>query len=268
MSLEFDRLIAVMERLRGDAGCPWDKEQTHVSLKPFLIEEAYEVLDAIDSENHRSLCEELGDLLFQVIFHAQVAKERGAFDIDAVLKETTEKMTRRHPHVFTPVEDRGEKTHSEPLSADAAISRWEQIKLKEKSEHGGRKSVFEGVPKALPALLLAHQVQAKAGRVGFDWKTAEAAFPKVEEELQEIKEALSSGNQKAIEAELGDLLFSIVNVARLLKVNPEEALRKMVNRFMERFKKMEIASGDTGIAALSIEEMDHLWEEAKRGEIR
>ncbi|MEK7747697.1 MAG: nucleoside triphosphate pyrophosphohydrolase [Nitrospirota bacterium] len=260
MSAEFDRLINVMERLRGDAGCPWDKEQTHVSLKPFLIEEAYEVLDAIDSQKPSSLCEELGDLLFQVIFHAQVAKERGNFNIEAVLDKTSEKMIRRHPHVFSP-------GGNAPRSADAAIGQWEHMKLKEKQENGERKSLFDGVPKALPALLLAHQVQAKAGRVGFDWKTAKDAFPKIEEEFQEVKAALSEGNTAQLEAELGDLLFSIVNVARLLKVNPEEALRKMVNRFITRFKKMEAAAGESGIESLSTDEMEALWEQAKQSEI-
>ncbi|MEK7703183.1 MAG: nucleoside triphosphate pyrophosphohydrolase [Nitrospirota bacterium] len=260
MSVEFDRLIAVMAKLRGDAGCAWDKKQTHQSLKPFLIEEAYEVLDAIDFEKEPLLCEELGDLLFQVVFHAQVAKERGAFDIEAILKGTTEKMTRRHPHVFSPEQNT-------TLSADQAIGQWEQMKLKEKRASGERKSLFDGVPKGLPALLLAHQVQAKAGRVGFDWKTAEAAFPKIEEEFQELKAALAEGDAAHLEAEIGDLLFSIVNVARLVKVNPEEALRKMVNRFITRFKSMESAAGESGIESCSIEEMERLWEEAKKLEV-
>lgn len=268
MSVAFDRLITVMERLRGDFGCPWDQEQTRESLKPFLIEEAYEVLEAIDSKNKVSLCEELGDLLFQVIFHAQVAKELGEFDIEEILEMTIDKMTRRHPHVF------GQNIHSPSrggrggdgaeaaalLTAGEAISRWEELKRKER-EPGS--SVLDGVPKRLPALLRAHQVQAKAGRVGFDWKTPEAAFFKIEEEMAEVKEALAEGSHEALESELGDLLFSIVNVSRLLKVNPEEALRKMVNRFMERFKKMELAAGEKGMASLSDEEMNTLWERAK-----
>jgi len=254
MSVAFDQLITVMARLRGEKGCPWDKEQTHESLKPFLIEEAYEVLDAIDSQNKASLCEELGDLLFQVVFHAQVAKERGEFDIEEILKGTTHKMTRRHPHVFA-------EEAIKSVTASATIGRWEEIKRKEREPNS---SVLDGVPKTLPALLRAHQVQAKAGRVGFDWKTPEAAFFKIEEETREVKEALESGTHEALEAELGDLLFSIVNVARLLKVNPEEALRKMVNRFMERFKKMELAAGEKGMAPLSEEEMNILWEKAKK----
>jgi tetrapyrrole methylase family protein/MazG family protein len=254
MSLAFDQLISVMERLRGASGCPWDKEQTRESLKPFLIEEAYEVLDAIDSKNKNFLCEELGDLMFQVVFHAQVAKENGEFEIEDILKMTIDKMTRRHPHVFLP-------KATESLTSGAAIGRWEEIKRKER-EPGS--SALDGVPKELPALLRAHQVQAKAGRVGFDWKTPEAAFFKIEEETREVKEALATGNHDALEAELGDLLFSIVNVSRLLKVNPEEALRKMVNRFMARFKKMELAAGDQGMAKLTDDEMNALWEMAKK----
>ena len=253
MSLAFDRLIEVMSRLRGDAGCSWDKEQTRESLKPFLIEEAYEVLDAIDSKNNDSFCEELGDLLFQVVFQAQIAKERGEFDIEEILKKTADKMTRRHPHIFS-------DGTAESLTSGAAIARWEEIKRLERKPDS---SVLDGVPKTLPALLRAHQVQAKAGRVGFDWKTPEAAFSKIEEETREVKAALAEGNRDHLEAELGDLLFSIVNVSRLLKVNPEEALRKMVNRFMERFKKMERAAGEKGIASLSEAEMNLLWEEAK-----
>ncbi len=255
MSIAFDQLVAVMARLRGEGGCPWDQEQTHASLKPFLIEEAYEVLDAIDSDNKASFCEELGDLLFQVVFHAQVAKERGAFDIEEILKTTTDKMTRRHPHVFV------EAATGAPVTSDAVLGRWEEMKRLERAPNT---SVLDGVPKELPALLRAHQVQAKASRVGFDWKTPEAAFFKIEEETREVKEALASGNPAELEAELGDLLFSIVNVARLLKVNPEEALRKMVNRFMERFKKMELSAGQAGMAALSDDEMNRLWDQAKK----
>lgn len=267
MSLAFDQLISVMERLRGEAGCPWDKEQTRESLKPFLIEEAYEVLDAIDSKNKNFLCEELGDLMFQVVFHAQVAKENGEFDIEDILKMTIDKMTRRHPHVFggsgPPADIQSPLGIVEPTTptSQEVLTRWEEIKRKER-EPGS--SALDGVPKELPALLRAHQVQAKAGRVGFDWKTPEAAFFKIEEETREVKEALATGNHDALEAELGDLLFSIVNVSRLLKVNPEEALRKMVNRFMARFKKMELAAGDRGMAALTDDEMNALWEMAKK----
>ncbi len=265
MSIAFDQLVEVMKRLRGEGGCPWDREQTPESLKPFLIEEAYEVLETIDSGNKQLLCEELGDLLFQVLFHSEIAKEKGEFDIEMVLKLCADKMTRRHPHVFAAA-----PAGAGPLPADAAptakevINRWEELKKQEGREKGNPKSVLDGVPKTLPALLRAHQVQAKASRVGFDWKTPQEAFPKIEEEIQEIKAALTEGDPEALEAEVGDLLFSIVNVARLLKVNPEEGLRKTVTRFTERFKKIELAAGDAGIASLSLEEMNRLWEEAKK----
>ncbi len=277
MSSAFDKLVAVMERLRGEGGCPWDREQTRESLKSFLVEEAYEVLEALDSENKTLLSEELGDLLFQVLFHAEIAKEKGEFDIETVVQGCVDKMTRRHPHVFEGgvqgrpanecppmggVEPSGEGV--ETLTAEGVINRWEEIKKQEGRAKGDPKSVLDGVPKTLPALLRAYQVQAKAGRVGFDWKTPQAAFPKIEEEIQEVRGAMASGDSEAIEAELGDLLFSIVNVARLLKVNPEEALRKMVARFTERFKKIELAAGERGISSLSLEEMNVLWEKAKK----
>lgn len=265
MSSAFDQLVTVMGRLRGEGGCPWDREQTPESLKPYLIEEAYEVLETIDSGDKRLLCEELGDLLFQVLFHAEIAKESGDFDIETVLKSSVDKMTRRHPHVFSGDSSRkAEKGEAESLTAEAVINRWEALKKQEAKENGVQKSVLDGVPKTLPALLRAHQVQARAGRVGFDWKTPTEAFPKIEEEIQEVKEAMAQGSPERLEAELGDLLFSIVNVARLLKINPEEALRKMIARFTERFKKIEQAAGEKGIPSLSLEEMNRLWEEAKK----
>ncbi len=256
MSASFDQLVHVMERLRGEGGCPWDREQTPDSLKPFLLEEAYEVLEAIDQKDRSNLSAELGDLLFQVLFHAQIAKENGAFDIETVVQGCIDKMTRRHPHVF----GEGEKGQT----ADAVIKRWEELKQAEAKEAGIQKSVLAGLPKTLPALLRAQQVQSKVSRVGFDWKTPEAAFPKIEEELKEVKEAMEKGDIEALESELGDLLFSIVNVARLLKVNGEEALRKMIIRFTERFQKIELAAGERGVEALSLDEMNHLWEEAKK----
>jgi tetrapyrrole methylase family protein/MazG family protein len=282
MSSAFDQLVTVMSCLRGPGGCPWDRKQTPESLKPFLIEEAYEVLEAIDSPDKTVLCEELGDLLFQVLFHSEIAKEKGEFDIETVIKTSIDKMTRRHPHVAIPtpngsapiepverqetlrLKEEGISEASAGLTPEEVINRWEEIKRREGREKGNQKSVLDGVPKTLPALLCAHQVQAKAGRVGFDWKTPQAAFSKIEEEICEFKEEMDKGPSEALEAELGDLLFSIVNVARLLKVNPEEALRKTILRFMGRFKKMELAAGEAGLSPLSIDEMNGLWEEAKR----
>lgn len=262
MSEAFDQLVAVMERLRGEGGCPWDREQTPETLKPFLIEEAYEVLEAIDSGKAEPLCEELGDLLFQVLFHSRIAKEKKEFDIEDVLKTTTEKMTRRHPHVFSPEGEPGA-----PLESKTVLARWEEMKKKE-GRNRARKSALDGVPKPLPALLRAHQIQARAARVGFDWKTPGPVFAKIEEELQELKEAVDQGVASRVEDEMGDLLFSIVNVSRFLKVNPEEALRKTIQRFTDRFQSMESEAEKSGtpLGSLSLEEMDRLWESAKTAE--
>lgn len=262
MSEAFDQLVAVMERLRGEGGCPWDREQTPETLKPFLIEEAYEVLEAIDSGKAEPLCEELGDLLFQVLFHSQIAKEKKEFDIEEVLKTTTEKMTRRHPHVFSPEGENGV-----PLESKTVLARWEEMKKKE-GRNRARKSALDGVPKPLPALLRAQQIQARAARVGFDWKTPGPVFAKIEEELQELKEAVDQGIASRVEDEMGDLFFSIVNVARFLKVNPEDALRKTIQRFTDRFQSMESEAEKRGtpFGSLSPEEMDRLWESAKSAE--
>jgi len=274
MSEAFDRLVAVMERLRGEGGCPWDREQTPETLKPFLIEEAYEVLEAIESGKAEPLCEELGDLLFQVLFHSQIAKEKKEFDIEEVLKTTTEKMTRRHPHVFSPEGENGplkvgplSGDYGVPLESKTVLARWEEMKKKEgRNRH--RKSALDGVPKPLPALLRAQQIQARAARVGFDWKTPGPVFAKIEEELQELKEAVDQGIASRVEDEMGDLLFSIVNVARFLKVNPEDALRKTIQRFTDRFQSMESEAEKRGtpFGSLSPEEMDRLWESAKSAE--
>lgn len=262
MSEAFDALVEVMARLRGEGGCPWDREQTAESLKPFLIEEAYEVLEAIESGRAEPLCEELGDLLFQVLFHAEIAKEHHLFDIETILKTTTEKMTRRHPHVFAP-----EGKDASPMESKTVLAKWEEIKKKE-DRHRDRKSALDGIPKQLPALLRAHQLQARAARVGFDWKTPEPVLAKVEEEVQELREAVASQDTVGIENELGDLLFSIVNVARFLKINPEDALRGTIQRFTGRFQKMEAAAENKngGLKSLSLKEMDALWEEAKLDE--
>ncbi|MFY9271291.1 MAG: nucleoside triphosphate pyrophosphohydrolase [Candidatus Manganitrophaceae bacterium] len=262
MSKAFDQLVVLMERLRSETGCPWDRAQTPESLKPFLIEEAYEVLEAIESGKAEPLCEELGDLLFQVLFHAQIAAERKQFDIEAVLKRSHEKMTRRHPHVFSP-----EKTTSPPIDGKTVLARWEEMKKKERGNQS-RKSALEGIPNQLPALLRAHQIQARAARVGFDWKTIEPVFDKVEEELEELRVAMAEGVPSRIEAELGDLLFAVVNAGRFLNVNAEDALRGTIRRFTDRFQAMETETARRGVSfeSLSLEEMDLLWEEAKRNE--
>ncbi len=274
MSNAFDRLVAVMTRLRGPAGCPWDREQTHDSLKPHLIEETYEVVEAIDSGQDQSLREELGDLLFQVLFHAQIAKENARFDIEAVLKTTTEKMIRRHPHVFS---EQAEKTKARsdsnrnnadpPVGSDTVLMRWEEMKQQEAGKQD-RKSILDGVPKSLPALLQAHQIQTRAARVGFDWKTRGPILEKIEEELNELREAVDSNVPERVESELGDLLFSIVNYGRFLKINSEDALRATISRFTQRFQQMESEVKKKGrkLDALSLDEMNLLWEKAKSSE--
>jgi tetrapyrrole methylase family protein/MazG family protein len=253
----FERLVQVMARLRAPGGCPWDREQTRESLKAFLIEEAYEVLEALDQGGSETLQEELGDLLLQVVFHAQIAAELGEFTVKEVLAGVTDKLIRRHPHVFG--EGRAE-------TAAEVLSNWERLK---QAERGGAKeaSALAGVPKTLPALLRAQRLQDKAARVGFDWGETAQVLQKVEEELLELKEAMGKG-AAATEAELGDLLFSLVNLARFLNLNAEEALRKCIEKFARRFRHIETVIADRGrsLRESSLEEMDALWQEAKIGE--
>lgn len=252
----FDSLLNVMARLRGPGGCPWDREQTRDSLKPFLIEEAYEVLEALDSGQREALLEELGDLLFQVVFHAQLAAERDEFSMADVLQHLFDKMTRRHPHVF------GESVIG---SASEALSQWEAIKHAEGSAEGKSRSVLDGVPRSLPALLRAQRIQVKAARVGFDWQSAEAAWAKVEEEVSEVNAALARGDQNTVREEFGDLLFSLVNVARLLGIDAEGSLQAAVEKFRRRFQLMEaeVTAGGGSLADASLEELDRVWERAK-----
>jgi len=246
-------LIEVMKTLRSENGCPWDKEQNHISLKPYLIEEAYEVIDAIDKANDEELKEELGDLLLQIIFHAQIAAEEGRFNIYDVAANIVDKLKRRHPHVFGDAKVSG---------TDEVLSNWEIIK---KSE--GKESVLEGLPSSLPALLKARRIQEKVSRVGFDWSDAKGAIEKLEEEIGELKRCIENGKQVEIEEEIGDILFSVVNVARLLKVDAEGALRKTIDKFISRFRYIESEikkRGDRKIEEYSIEELDEMWEDSKK----
>lgn len=255
MSKGFNRLVKIMERLRGPKGCPWDKEQTRKSLKPFLIEEAYEVLESLDEEDPKKIKEELGDLLFQILFHAQIAKEKGEFDINEVINASIKKMVERHPHVFA---------KGSVKDAREVLINWEEMKRKEKK--GG--SILEGVPSQLPALLRAHRLQDRAARVGFDWKHVDQVFEKVEEEMAEFKEAFKEKKRKRMEEELGDLLFALVNIARFLEMNPEDALRKTISRFISRFRYIEesIMKQGRSMKGVSIDEMERLWQEAKKKE--
>jgi tetrapyrrole methylase family protein/MazG family protein len=257
----FEKLLDVMARLRGPDGCPWDREQTRTSLKPFLIEEAYEVLEAIEAGDPRELEAELGDLLFQVVFHARLAEEAGEFAMASLLRRLIDKMVSRHPHVFA---DASVRTSSEVLA------QWEAIKQREAAASGQRRSVIDGVPRALPALLRAQRLQAKAARVNFDWPDARAAWAKVEEEIREAGDAIASGESRRVQEELGDALFSLVNVARLSSIDAEEALRGAIEKFRRRFAEMEAdltARGKT-VAAAPPDELERAWEAAKAQERR
>lgn len=252
----FGELVQIMARLRGEDGCPWDREQTHASIKPYLLEETYEVLESIDENDPAKLEEELGDLALQVVFHAQMADEAGLFTIADVLRGINEKLRRRHPHIFGDVK---------ADTAQEVLFNWEQIKKLEREKAQGRASVLDGVPRELPALLRAHRLQEKASRVGFDWNEARQVFQKVEEELAELRAAMESEQPDRMEAELGDLLFSLVNLGRFIAVNPEDALRKTIARFISRFQYIEeeLARRGTAPGQATLEEMDALWAEAK-----
>lgn len=270
----FDRLVRIMAALRAPGGCPWDRKQTHESLKPYLLEETYEVLETIDDQDMIKLREELGDLLLQVLFHAQIATEEGRFTVEDVMALLADKLIRRHPHVF-------EKSaaEQETLSPEEVYGRWEQIKKQEREAAGRTQSVLDGVPKTLPALLRAYQVQARASRVGFDWPDSREGIAqvlaKIEEECRELRAAASAGRrgveggqggpQDPITAEFGDVLFSMVNLARKLAVNPEDALRLATGRFIDRFHYIEEKAGHAGrtLDGMTLEEMDRLWAEAK-----
>lgn len=250
----WSKLLEVIARLRAPEGCPWDREQTHESLVPFLIEESYEVIEAIDNQDMYNLCEELGDLLLQVVLHAQIASENHEFEMHQVLQDIIGKMIRRHPHVFS---------SESAETADEVLKNWEQIKQAEKGEGGGRQKLFNH-PKGLPALMLAEKTQKKAAKYGFDWPTMEGPLEKVKEELAELEEAIEKDQR--IKEELGDLLFSVVNLSRFLKTDSEEALRQTVSRFQNRFEQIHELALKSGheLNELTLAEMDILWEEVKQ----
>ncbi|MEC4684397.1 MAG: nucleoside triphosphate pyrophosphohydrolase [Nitrospirota bacterium] len=256
MMMDFDKLVKIMEALRSEDGCPWDREQTRQSLKPYLIEEAYELLEAIEEDDPSRIKEELGDLLFQIVFHARIAEERGEFDIRDVIGAISGKMVFRHPHVFG-----GKRLRT----ADEVLDRWEEHK---RQEGKLKESILEGIPGNLPALLKAHRVQERVSRVGFDWEKAEDVIKKVESEFEEFKSALEGRDREKIEEELGDILFTLVNLARFVDVNPDEALRKTIAKFIRRFSYIETRAKQEGrdLSDYTLEEMDQLWEKAKRAE--
>ena len=281
MSTRFDEVVKIMARLRGDGGCPWDRKQTRESLKPYLLEEAYEVLETIDAQDDYKLKEELGDVLLQILFHAEIGRERKTFTIEDVLQTLSEKLIRRHPHVFKQTTLTGSDGTPPAITAAEVVHRWEEIKRQEKAKASGNGqagSVLDDVPKALPALLRAYQLQARAARLGFDWPEGEAGYrqilEKIQEELQEVDAARAQCHQdhdrsmRRLEAEVGDVLFAAVNLARHLRLNPEEALRTTANRFANRFTKMETAANAQGrrLSDMTLKEQDVLWEQAKADE--
>ena len=254
----FEELVEIMAKLRSDGGCPWDREQTHQTLRPYLIEEAYEVLDALDNRGDGDFRDELGDLLLQVVFHAQIAAEERRFDVHDVARAINEKLVRRHPHVFG-------DTRAD--TADEVLTNWEKIKREEKGSED-RKSVLDGLPAGMPALLRAYRIQEKVARVNFDWDDVKEVLEKVGEEIDEVRRALEKGDRAKIEEEIGDLLFSLVNLSRHLNVPPEDALRRSNDKFIRRFRYIEAAlelKGDS-LERATFGELDALWDEAKRRE--
>ncbi|MBS1876756.1 MAG: nucleoside triphosphate pyrophosphohydrolase [Acidobacteria bacterium] len=255
---KFERLVEIMARLRAPGGCPWDREQSFDSIKPYTLEETYEVLDAIDARDWRGLAEELGDYMLQAVFYAQMAAEQGRFTIDDSLDAINAKLIRRHPHVF------GDGEADTPA---AVKKRWDEIKAEEKAARGeAPKPLLEGVPRSAPALVEAQQIASKAAAVGFDWDNVEQVFDKMREELDELAGARASGVQDHVEGELGDLLFVMVNIARFLKVDPEQALRKTNAKFRRRFGFVEDRLRERGRSPRdsNIEEMEDLWQKAKQ----
>jgi len=252
---EFSDLVEIMKLLRSEKGCPWDRDQNHESLKKYLIEETYEVLEAIDLKDKDKLCEELGDLLLQVVFHAQIGSEEGTFNIDDVITSICRKMILRHTHVFG-----GDKAET----PDEVVDNWEAIKRKEKDVKS-HTEVLRDVPSNLPALMRSYKVQQKAAQVGFDWDNIQDVFDKVDEEIRELKDVYTSKNVERISDEMEDVFFALVNLSRFLKVQPELALTGTINKFIKRFEYIEQESLKAGrkLEEMTLSEMDELWNKAK-----
>ncbi|HTU44271.1 MAG TPA: nucleoside triphosphate pyrophosphohydrolase [Bryobacteraceae bacterium] len=253
---KFAHLVSVMARLRAPGGCPWDRKQTFDTIKSYLLEEAYEVMDAIDRRDWQGVAEELGDLLLQPVFFAEMAAEQGLFTISDSLDAINEKLIRRHPHVF------GDAIAE---TAEDVKQRWDEIKKREKAagDAGSSASVLEGVPRNLPALMEAEKISHKAAALGFEWPDIGGVMEKLQEEAAELAHARGGTDQEHIEHEIGDLLFTLVNLARFLKVDPEQALRKTNARFRRRFAHIESQAGDA-MASMPLDRMEELWQEAKR----
>lgn len=252
---DFKDLLEIMTRLRAENGCPWDREQTHESLRIYMIEETYEVLEALDEGNMGKFCNELGDLLLQIVFHARIAEENGVFNIDDITTEICRKLISRHPHIF------GDVAADTP---EQVVENWEAIKKKEKKLKS-QTSVLKDIPSNLPALMRSYKVQQKAAIVGFDWDNTDDVFRKIDEEIEELRDVYKSKNVERITDELGDALFALVNLARFLKVQPELALTGTINKFIRRFEFIEQQSQKAGrkLEEMSLAEMDKLWNEAK-----
>jgi len=251
---ELNKFLDILDTLLGPDGCEWDRKQTHKSLIPYLLEETHEVIEAINEENQEKLKEELGDLLLHVVFQANLSKKEGYFEFSDSIRSIRKKMIRRHPHVFNDVEVNNTREIKQ---------NWEKIKKDE-----GRESLMEGLPKSLPSLLFARRIQERASELNFDWREIEPIWTKIEEEIDELKEAISSKNQDEIEEEFGDLLFSLVNLSRFLKVNPEEALKITNRKFVQRFQKVEESADNSNknLSEMSLQELDQLWDKAKDSE--
>lgn len=247
------QLVSIIESLRSPKGCPWDREQTMETLKTYLIEEVYEIIEAIEGDDLDALKEELGDLLFHIVFLSRIAEEQGAFNISDVIDRVSRKMITRHPHVF------GEKKVSSSKEVEKS---WSDLKEKEKYH---RSSVLNGIPQHLPALLRAYRITERANRAGFDWEKAEDAYKKLDEEINELNQALSQGNCRKVEDEMGDVLFVLVNVARLIGINPEESLRKTTEKFIKRFQYVEENLGRSrrSLRETPVDEIHRLWAHSK-----
>jgi tetrapyrrole methylase family protein / MazG family protein len=254
--LEFQNLNDVMKKLISEEGCPWDREQSHSSLKHYLIEETYEFLEAIDEDNSLKMEEELGDILFHVVFHSAIAKKNSTFTLASVIEKITSKMIRRHPHVFS---------NTVVHSVEDVWENWDQIKNKEKESKEETGSLLNNIPINLPALLRAEKLQKRAARVGFDWANIAGVWEKIHEEIDEIKDSIKKNDIIGIKEEIGDALFSLVNLARKYDIDPEEALQKSNNKFIKRFSYMQDKVKDKGnnLKNYTLEEMDALWKEAK-----
>jgi tetrapyrrole methylase family protein/MazG family protein len=251
----FKKLTEIVDTLMSENGCPWDKVQTRESLKPFLVEEVYETLEALDRNNPEEIKDELGDLLYQILFHAKISENRGEFNIQDVVQCISEKMVRRHPHVFQ---------EGKLETPDEVVTQWEEIKKQEKIS-ANRKSALDGVPKHLPGLLRAQKLQKKAAKQGFDWDEITSVFDKLDEEVAEFKEAILSGKETNIQAELGDILFVLVNIAKFKKIDAEEALRTTNNKFIQRFQYIEqqVAKQGKELKDTPLIELEQYWQEAK-----